>query len=131
MSATPTKQSIFEWEYNYYKVKQEKVEDNGRRAAEREMAACTFAPAIAQPRRGRSFSSFLQDQRDYSHRRDEVLADLKAIKEEQESNNYRCAPEISEVQSGTYARIEFKRADEGQEPDRGRCGGAPSSLRKP
>ncbi len=90
---------IFQWEYNYYKIKQEDMENNKRRAMMEEMKECTFDPAIAGPRLPRSFSNFLHEQNKHFQRREQTLTDLRSIMEEKESRKHTNAPQISEVPS--------------------------------
>lgn len=68
-----------------------------KKALKDELKDCTFEPIIDEPRHGRCFSNFLQDQRSHSLKREEMLSHLFADKEQKVSKQLYDAPKISEV----------------------------------
>ena len=97
----------FEKEYQYYKVKEEQREGHVKQGIINQLKGCTFNPSIKNPRHRRAFTSFLQEQRDHSLRRQEELEDIATESVKKEKDKLQVAPTISEVSATNIKLIEF------------------------
>jgi len=84
-------------QYELSKVIKENHENAIKIAITNEMKNCTFDPEIKEKREPRSFEKFLHEQRKHSEKRDQIISEMRTIKEIEEQKNFKKIPQISEV----------------------------------
>ena len=89
--------SVFEKQYNYFKVKEEDRVNTIRKANMEEIMRCPFNPSILNPRPLREFDQFLREQDAHSKKHVEELEGLIALKKGSDAKKYSNAPHISDV----------------------------------